>query len=173
MATTENNLTTESNTVALLVFTVAEQIYGIPVTNLVRIIQIVTITHLPGAPNTIKGIINVQGNTVPIIDLRHKFNAPAQNYGLNTPIILVNTNSSGQTLGLVVDTVKDVIQIPNSTLEMFEMVMPANLAEQITTQATYLAGITKFEGQIILILNVKAVLTHTEQVNLLTVLDTP
>lgn len=172
MISTQTNLKTESNTLALLVLTIGEQRYGIPVTNVVRIIEMVTITHLPGAPDTIKGIINLQGNTVPIIDLRHRFNAPAQNYGLNTPIILVNTRGSGQIFGLVVDTVIDVINIPHSNLEMFEMVMPANLAEQVTTQAAYLAGITKFNGQIILILNSEAVLTHTEQVNLSKALDT-
>ena len=163
---------TEFNTLALLIITVGEQTYGIPVTNVVRIIEMVTITHLPGAPDTITGIINLQGSTVPIIDLRHRFNAPTQNYGLNTPIILVNANSTGQILGLVSDTVTDVVHIPNSKLEMFEMVMPAKLAEQVTTQAAYLAGITKFEGQIILILNVEAILNHTEQVNLSKVLDT-
>ena len=172
MATTQHNFITESNTLALLVFTVGDQTYGIPVTNVVRIIEMVTITYLPGAPDTIKGIINLQGNTVPIIDLRHRFNASTQNYGLNTPIILVNANNTGQILGLISDTVNDVIHIPDSNLEMFEMVMPGNLAEQVTTQAAYLAGITKFEGQIILILNSDAVLTHTEQVNLSKALGT-
>jgi len=172
MISTQNNPTTESKTLALLVFTVGEQRYGIPVTNVVRIIEMVTITHLPGVPDTIKGIINVQGDTVPIIDLRHRFKAPTQHYGLNTPIILVNTNGSRQIFGLVVDTVIDVINIPHSNLEMFKMVMPGNLAEQVTTQAAYLAGITKFEGQIILILNSDAVLTHTEQVNLSKALGT-
>ncbi len=172
MTTPRDNSTTETNTLALLVFTIGEQLYGIPVTSVVRIIEMVTITHLPGAPDTIKGIINLHGNTVPVIDLRHRFNASDQNYGLNTPIILVNINGSEQILGLVVDSVNNVIHVPHSNLEMFEIVMPANLAKQITTQANYLAGITKFEGQIILILNVKAILTHTEQADLSKALDT-
>lgn len=156
--------------VTLLTFTVAGQVYGLPVADVARIIEMVTITQLPDAPDTIQGIINVQGKAVPVMSLRHRFGLPAQPYGLHTPIILADLGDYGRMLGLVVDTVDDVLEVAGADLEMTDMFVPGEISGQMAMQAGHLAGVAKVNRQMILILNVRALLSQTEQVKLSTVL---
>jgi purine-binding chemotaxis protein CheW len=153
----------QSDSLAMLTFKVAEQVYGLPVTNVVRIIEMVTITRLPDAPDFIQGIINLHGKTVPIMDLRHRFGLSQRPYGLHTPIILADMTGDGHLLGLIVDTVEDVLNISPEDLEITETIVPTELVGQMTTQAGHLAGVAKVDRQMILILNVRALLNPIEQ----------
>ena len=159
-----------SNTLAILTFTVGEQAYSLPVTQVVRIIEMVAITRLPGTPKIIRGVINVQGKTVPIIDLRYRFGLSTQAYGLHTPIILADTGN-GQTMGFIVDSVEDVVEVSRSHLATPETILPAELEQQITSEVAYLAGVITIEQQMIIVLNARALLTSTEQTILHQVLD--
>jgi purine-binding chemotaxis protein CheW len=156
----------DTDTQALLISTVGEQRYGLPITSVVRIVEIVTITPLPNAPSIIQGIINVQGKVVPAMELRHRFGLPRQAYGLHTPIILAEMNGDGQMLGLIVDTVEDVIHVPQAGLEITEAFVPAELMDWMAAQAAHLAGVAKVDRQMIPVLEVRALLTQTEQTEL-------
>ncbi len=156
--------TTESAaTLALLVFKVNDQLYGLPVISVVRIIEMVTITPLPGAPEVIEGIINLHGKAVPVMDLRRRFNLPPSSYGLHTPIILVDLMSQDHILGLIVDTVEDVLEVSVDDLELTETMVPTELVTQMASQAAYLAGVAKLDRRFILVLNVQALLSSTVQ----------
>ncbi|MCL4262356.1 MAG: chemotaxis protein CheW [Anaerolineae bacterium] len=93
----------------VLTFQLAAQRYGLPVTAVHQIIEIVAITHLPQMPQGIQGAINVHGRVVPVIDLRLRFGLPCMPYHLHTPLILVQ--AGGQLLALVVDAVQDVVEV--------------------------------------------------------------
>ena len=147
----------------LLTFKVADQTYGLPVIDVMRIIEMVTITQLPDAPPYIQGIINLQGKAVPVMDLRQRFGLPPEPYGLHTPIILAEMAGEGRLMGLVVDAVENVVDIPTKDLEMAETVVPAKLVEQLVTQKGHLAGVAKINRQMILILNIWALLSPDEQ----------
>lgn len=149
--------------VPLLTFKLAEQVYGLPVINVARIIEMVAITQLPDAPDIIQGIINLHGKAVPVVDLRHRLGLPRQAYGLHTPIILADMTGDGHLLGLIVDTVEDVLNISPEDLEITETIVPTDLVEQMTTHAGHLAGVAKVDRQMILILNVRALLSSVEQ----------
>lgn len=153
----------QPDSLALLTFKVAEQVYGLPVTNVVRIIEMVSITQLPDAPDLIQGIINLHGKTVPVMDLRHRFGLSQQAYDLHTPIILADTTGDGHLLGLIVDAVEDVLNISPEDLEITETIVPSELAGKMTTQAGHLAGVAKVDRQMILMLNVRALLSPIEQ----------
>jgi purine-binding chemotaxis protein CheW len=156
--------TTESAaTLALLVFKVDDQLYGLPVISVVRIIEMVTITPLPGAPEVIEGIINLHGKAVPIMNLRRSFNLPPCSYGLHTPIILVDLISHDYILGLIVDTVEDVLEVSVDDLELTETIVPTELVTQMAARAAYLAGVAKVDWRLILVLNVQALLSPTVQ----------
>jgi purine-binding chemotaxis protein CheW len=155
-----------SQILALLAFQVAGQRCGLPVTRVVRIIEMVAITRLPGAPDPIQGIINVRGKTAPVMDLRHRFGLPRPAYGLHTPIILVEVSDNGRLLGLIVDEVEDVLHLPAESLEMAQTIVPAELAGQMTAQTAHLVGVAKMDRQMILVLDVRALLSHLEQVTL-------
>lgn len=163
---TPASILTHTDTLALLVFTVDGQKYSLPITNVVRIVEMVTITPLPNAPSIIQGIINLQGKVVVMMDLRCRFGLPKQPYGLHTPIILVEINNKVRMMGLVADTVEDVVHVLGKELEITEMFLPSQLIEEMTPQATYLAGVVKIDHQMIPVLNVETILTPTEQTEL-------
>ncbi|MCL4296878.1 MAG: chemotaxis protein CheW [Anaerolineae bacterium] len=155
--------TKSSSTLALLFFKVDGQLYGLPVNNVARIIEMVTITPLPGIPDVMEGIINWHGKVVPVMDLRRRFNLPVCSYGLHTPIILVDLIGQDYFLGLVVDTVEDVREVSVDDLELAESIAPAELASQITTRAAYLAGVATVDRRFILVLNIHTLLNPVVQ----------
>lgn len=158
------NRTTENVvTLALLVFKVENQLYGLPVTSVVRIIEMVTITPLPGTPELIEGIINFHGQAVPIMALRRRFNLPPGSYGLHTPIILVDLISHDHILGLVVDKVEDVLEVPVDGLDLTETIVPTEWVGPMASQAAYLAGVAKVDQRLIIVLNVQALLSLSAQ----------
>ncbi len=166
--TTANGTKTSSsdNTLALLTFKVAGQEYGLPVISVARIIEMVTIIHIPNIPNVIQGIINLHGKTVPVMDLRRRLGLPHQPYGLHTPIILVDAAGDGRMLGLIVDKVEQIFNIPSENLEATETIVPAGLMEQMTGQTTNLVSLAKVDRQMILVLDVRTLLNSTEQIKL-------
>jgi purine-binding chemotaxis protein CheW len=156
--------------IALLTFKLDKQIYALPVTNVVRIIEMVTIIDLPGAPKIIRGIINLRGKAVPVMDLRHRFGLPQQPFNLRTPIILADLVGDDRLLGLIVDTVEDVLNVTHEELELTETIVPVELKQQMAHEAPHLIGVAKVDRQIILILNIHALLSSTERVDLSQVL---
>lgn len=148
---------------ALLTFKVEDQVYGVPVMSVVRIIEMVTITPLPGMPEPVQGVINLRGKAVPVMDLRQRFGLVRRAYDLHTPIILVDSTGQGQTLGLVVDSVENVLDVAPEDLEATGAILPVEIMEPVAAQSAYLAGVAKVERRIILILNVRALLTSSDQ----------
>ena len=151
---------------ALLTFTVAEQMYGLPVHQVVRIIEMVTITQLPGVPDFIQGIINLAGKAVPVMDLRRRFGLPHQAYGLHTPIILTEMDAGRRIFGFIVDTVEQVLEVAGEDLEIAEAIVPTELAQPMTNGAAHLAGVAKVKHQMILVLNASALLSPADKANL-------
>ncbi len=162
VATQSMTKSSDTRMLALLTFKVSGQLYGLPVTSVVRIIEMVTITRLPDTPEIIQGIINLRGKAVPVIDLRHRFGLSLNGYGLHTPIILVDAGDSSHTLGLIVDEVEQVINVNTEHLEITETIVPTELAGQMAARSAHLAGVAKVDRQMILVLNVQALLTPTE-----------
>src|SRR6185503_16973181 len=108
-----------SSPLSVLTFRLGGQVYGLPITAVAQIIEMVTLTHLPQLPFAVQGVINLRGKIVPVLDLRTRFGLPFKSYQLHTPIILTHLN--GQTLGLVVDWVEEVVEISAADLETGEM----------------------------------------------------
>jgi purine-binding chemotaxis protein CheW len=158
--------TSEPTMTTLLTFGVADQTYGLSVAHVVRIIEMVTITQLPDVPETIQGIVNLQGKAVPVMDLRHRFGLPQKPYGLHTPIILVNLSDNDPILGLIVDSVEDVLEVAGDNLENTETFVPAELTPKGSVQSAPLAGVAKVNRQMILVLNAGGLLSQTEHIEL-------
>jgi chemotaxis signal transduction protein len=92
---TQNGMTPTSPG-PVLSFRLAGHTYGMPVADVMQIIEMLTITPLPQLPLPLKGVINLHGQMIPVMDLRRRFGLPDQPYGLHTPIILADL--AGQTL---------------------------------------------------------------------------
>jgi purine-binding chemotaxis protein CheW len=141
-------------------------VYGLAVTEVAQIIEMVTLIHLPQTPLGIQGVFNWHGRIVPVIDLRLRLGLPFISYQLHTPIILAHRQES--IVGLIVDRVEAVVEIPATDLETGEAMIPSPLVSPSpgSEQIAYLAGVAKVERRLIPILTVEAILGLEEQTRL-------
>ena len=151
------------DTMALLVFEIDGQTYGLPVDKVARIIDMVTIIQLPDMPYNLKGIIDLQGKGVPVMDMRARFGLPLRDYGLHTPIILAELNGHGHMLGLIVDTVEDVLEVSKKDLEIIDTFLPSELIMPAAKNSHCLAGVAKTNGEMVLILDLASLVSTADQ----------
>ena len=98
-----------------LTFELAGEGYGLEIRHVIEIIGIQPVTHVPDMPEHVIGVLNLRGKVIPIIDVRLRFHLPAQEYDERTCIIVVNVD--GNSVGLVVDKVSEVVDIPLTEIE--------------------------------------------------------
>ncbi len=127
-----------------LVFTINEQSYAMEIHYVTEIIEMLPITMVPFFPKSIKGIINLRGNIIPLMDVRLRFGLPEQAYTERTCIVILN--NEGIQLGLIVDAVQEVINIP----ENLRMPPPDT---QIGESIRYIKGVGNASGEMQLLLN--------------------
>lgn len=102
-----------------LTFYLQEELYGIEILKVQEINGLMPITRVPKAPEEIKGVINLRGRVVPVIDLRLKLGMPPKDYNDQTCIVVVNVPYEDQTIavGVIVDSVQEVRDLAASQLE--------------------------------------------------------
>lgn len=127
-----------------LTFAIDEQVYGVPLERVLEIIGMMPITPIPETPPHVKGVINLRGKVIPVVDARTRFRLEPRPYAARTCIIVVQTG--GWSVGLVVDTVSDVTAIPPSAMEVPPPVTGAG--------DHYLASLGKVGDQVRLLLDV-------------------
>ena len=123
-----------------LTFFIGETYYGIELLNIIEIISVQPITYVPGLPIYFKGIINLRGKVVPIIDFRLKFCLPERAYDEKTCIIVVMIQD--MQVGLIVDSVAEVISIEDA--------QKSDPPELGGNGERYLSSIAKVDDKIIL-----------------------
>ena len=140
-----------------LTFTLDEEEYGIGILKVKEIIGMMDITSVPRTPEFLKGVINLRGKVIPIIDLRLKFGMGEIPYNDRTCIIVVEIDSNDSTIliGIVVDAVSEVLNIKASEIEE----TPA-FGTQLNTD--YILGMAKTEGGVKILLNIDKVLSIEE-----------
>ncbi len=139
-----------AKTLSILTFCTNDQVYGLPVTAVNQLIEMVAITPIPEAPPAIRGIINVHGEIVPVMDFRLRLGLPFKPYQLRTPIILLQAN--GRTLALVVDEMQNVVDVNPVDIETGESVLEFVTAENLD-HTRFFSSIAKVNKQIITILD--------------------
>ena len=98
-----------------LTFVLNREEYGIEIKHVIEIIGIQNITSVPDMPHYIKGVINLRGKVIPVMDVRIRFNISEQAYNERTCIIVITV--SEQLVGLIVDEVSEVLDIPKTNVE--------------------------------------------------------
>jgi purine-binding chemotaxis protein CheW len=98
-----------------LIFSIEERNYGIEILHITEIVGLQTITEVPDMPTFVKGVINLRGKIIPLIDMRIRFKLPETQYNDKTCVIIVSIQS--QFVGLIVDTVREVLRISPEQLE--------------------------------------------------------
>ena len=99
----------------LIRFAVDKEEYGVDIQKVKEVIKIKDITKLPKAPVFVKGVINLRGDIIPVIDLREKFGIEEKEYGDSTRIIVAEVDN--RSIGMVVDSVSHVIRIAQDQIE--------------------------------------------------------
>ena len=144
-----------------LTFTLADEAYGIGILKVKEIIGMMPITSVPRTPEFVKGVINLRGKVIPVIDLRLKFDMEAVPYTDRTCIIVVEIDSEKSTvlIGIVVDAVSEVLNISEGKIED----APAFGTKMDTT---YIMGMAKVDGGVKILLDIDKVLS-TKEIKLL------
>ena len=140
-----------------LTFKLNEEEYGIGILKVKEIIGIMTITSVPRTPEFLKGVINLRGKVIPIVDLRLKFSIEAIPYTERTCIIVVEIDSNDATvlIGIVVDAVSEVLNIKEADIEE-----TPTFGTELDTE--YILGMAKMEGSVKILLNIDKVLSPKE-----------
>lgn len=140
-----------------LTFSLAGEEYGIGILKVREIIGMMPITPVPLAPEFLKGVINLRGKVIPVVDLRRKFGMEEAQVSERTCIIVVEINGSSShiPMGIVVDAVSEVLNVKSSDIEQ-----TPNLGGNL--RADYILGIGKMDGGIKILLDIDRVLNTQE-----------
>ena len=132
-----------------LTFTLVNDVYGLPIEYIVEIIGIQSITIVPNVPAYIKGIINLRGKIIPVIDVRLKFGKEPAEYNDSTCVIVLEIGDIS--VGLLVDNVDEVLTIEDDNIAA----PPAN---RMGFENRYIMGIGKINGKVQLLLDCQKLL---------------
>jgi purine-binding chemotaxis protein CheW len=140
-----------------LIFHLGEEEFGARVLKVREIIGLQDITMVPQTPAYVKGVINLRGKVIPVIDLRLKFGMPEVAYTQRTCIIVVHAQIAGTTVltGVVVDGVSEVLNVSAADIED-----TPDFGEH--AQTAYLLGMAKIKGKVKILLDIDQVLTSQE-----------
>lgn len=146
----------------LLTFSLAEEEYGVSILKVKEIIGMMDITPVPKTPDFIKGVINLRGKIIPVMDLRTKFGIPSQEYDERTCIIVVEIDLKGiqRLLGVVVDMVSEVVTVTQSQIEP-----PPEYGT--TTDYNFILGIGKIKEKVVIILDIDAIFVCEEVLSMI------
>ncbi len=136
-----------------LTFVLGSEEYGIEIIKVREIIGIMDITNVPQTPDYMKGVINLRGKVIPVIDLRLKFSMVEEKYTQETCVIVVEVNNTH--IGIIVDSVSEVQNINGSEIEE-----PPSLGQGIDTN--FIIGMGKVKEKIIILLDIEKVLTSED-----------
>lgn len=146
-------MSTDATTEQYLTFTLGDEVFATDIRTVREIIQHATMTVVPLMPRFVRGVINLRGAVVPVIDLQSRFGRANSVVGKKTCIVIFDASTEGEKveLGLLVDAVSEVIQIGPAHIEA---------APQFGTsiQRDYIKGIGKVDGAFIVILDLERAL---------------
>jgi purine-binding chemotaxis protein CheW len=129
--------------------TIGDHMFGLPIFRVQDVFVPVGLTRVPLAPPEVAGILNLRGRVVTAIDMRSRLDFGEREPG--TPVMAIGIELKGESYGLLVDAVGEVMQLHNSACEA----KPANLDPRLSRVA---AGIYRLEGQLMVVLDVDRVL---------------
>jgi purine-binding chemotaxis protein CheW len=144
-------LTTEGN--QFLTFHLGEELYGVGILRVQEIKGYTAATKIPNTPPHIKGVLNLRGTIVPIIELRSKFGMPTINYTAFTVIIVVVVRD--KVMGLVVDSVSDVLNIDKKDIQP-----PPQFGSKV--DVNFISGIGKSGDKLVALLDLDCLLSECE-----------
>ena len=136
----------------LVVFTLDDRRYGLPLPAVERVLRMVDVTPLPKAPQIVLGVVNVQGRVIPVVDMRRRFRLPARDFALTDQLVIART--ARRPVALAADAVTGVLE--NSAQE-------AAGAPDIVPGIEYVEGVVKLPDGLVLIHDLDRFLSLEEE----------
>lgn len=137
----------------LVTFMLMEDEYGFEIDYVQEVRRIKRITRVAQAPAFVEGVIKLRGKVIPIVDLRKRLGLPAKEHGKLTRVIIVK--AEGHSLGVVVDSVTEVLSVPVKDVDTPDSSILAN--------AVFLKGVAKAPGRMVLVADIGNILTLEEK----------
>ena len=135
--------------VQLVIFKLGREEYGVSILQVQEIKRISDITRVPHTPDYIKGVINLRGSVLPVIDLKNRLNLAQQAITEDTRIIIVKVEELS--IGMVVDAVSEVMTISQENIDSPEVVAGS-------ISANYLSGVGKLDDRLLILLNLEEII---------------
>ena len=146
-----------TETVQYLTFMLSDEVFAIDVVKVREILEFTSINKGPQTPDFMRGVINLRGSVVPVIDLRLNFGMESTAQTVNTCIIVVEVNLEGENivLGALADSVQEVVEMEPAMIEP-----PPHLGTKLNTD--YIKGMGKMEHDFVMILDVDKVFSSDD-----------
>jgi len=159
MAALDDDIQTRfsGKTLQVVSFALGSEEYGVDIAQVQEINRMVTVTHVPQAARFVEGVINLRGRLIPIIDLRTRFGMERAERTKNTRIVVTEIGS--KRLGMVVDSVSEVLRIPVEQIED-----APDLGAGVDTE--YIRGLGKLDDRLIILLDLGRVISADEKMEL-------
>lgn len=153
MATTMAAMAAPPEPLQYLTFMLGGEVFAIGILAIKEIIEYGHLTEVPMMPASVRGVINLRGAVVPVMDLQARFGRPASAVTKRTCIVIVETGDAddGQVIGVVVDAVNEVLELPASDIEP-----PPSFGSAI--RSDFVCGMAKVRGKFVIVLDVANVL---------------
>lgn len=155
MHTTDSNHD-DSGEIQLVSFFLGDEEFGADILMVQEIIRMQTITRVPNAPHFVEGVINLRGKVIPIVDLRKRLNVnePIED---TRKIRVIVVDVEGKITGFIVDSVSQVLRIPQSTVE------PAPSIVSTGIDSEYITGVSKLNDKLLILLDFNKILSKSER----------
>ena len=155
-----NDTSTSLGVEKLLTFTLAGELFALDIGSVREILDYTEITKIPQTPEFMRGVVNLRGSAIPVIDLRLKFGLGETGRTLNTRIILIEVVADGEltVLGSMADSVKEVYEIETAKIDP-----PPRMGTKINT--AFIRGIGKKDDKFIIVLDIGKVFSDEELAN--------
>jgi purine-binding chemotaxis protein CheW len=151
------DITNIENTGQFLTFVLDEEVYALDIRQVREVLDLSTITKVPRMPEFMKGVINLRGGVVPVVDLRLKFGLKATERTVDTCIIIIEISLDGETtlIGALADSVQEVLDLDQDQIKA-----PPKIGTRLKTE--FIRGMGKKNDRFIIILDIDKVFTSQE-----------
>lgn len=147
----------DSTTLQYLTFGLGEEVFALETGSVREVIELVPVTRIPKTPPFMRGVINLRGHAVPVVDLRVKFDMPQVKDTVNTCVIIVDVEVEGEScsMGAIVDSVREVFEMTSDQINP-----PPRMGTSI--RADFIKGMGKQNEEFIMILDIARVFSPEE-----------
>ncbi|MBF0519727.1 MAG: chemotaxis protein CheW [Nitrospirae bacterium] len=147
----------ENEIMQFLTFKLDDEVFALHIEKIREVLEFTTVTKMPRTPEFMRGVINLRGSVVPVIDLKQKFGMSYTKKAVDTCVVITEVEMEGEKiiLGAMVDSVKEVMELEKSAIEP-----PPKIGTQLSNE--YIEGMGKQDEEFIIILDIDKIFSADE-----------